>query len=298
MTVGDLLSFIYLFTLMVLPLRLIGYALSELPHSQAGWARLEQLLDEPLEADPAGRLAYGPTNDVEIHDVRTTYNGEREVLRGVTAHVPAGRTVAVVGATGAGKTTLLHVIAGLTPVESGTVTVPHGGTAIVFQEPFLLAGSVSENVTFGRQYSRDAVNAALAAAEAAFVHELPEGLDTVIGERGVGLSGGQRQRIALARALVRAPAVLLLDDTTSALDPATEAKVLSNLRTVLSETTVIAVASRPSTIALADDVLYLVDGVVVAHGTHDVLIESNEHYRQLMRAFEHDRETLDDLGVS
>lgn len=298
MTVGDLLSFIYLFTLMVLPLRLIGYALSELPHSQAGWARLEQLLDEPLEADPALVLTRGPTNAVDIRDVWATHDAEREVLRGVTAHVPAGRTVAVVGATGAGKTTLLHVIAGLIPSSSGAITVPQGGTAIVFQEPFLLAGSVRENVTFGQHYSDDAVSDALAAAEASFVLELPDGLDTMVGERGVGLSGGQRQRIALARALVRAPAALLLDDTTSALDPATEAKVLSNLRQVLGETTVIAVASRPSTIALADDVLYLVDGAVVAHGTHDVLIESNEHYRQLMRAFEHDRESLDESAAS
>jgi ATP-binding cassette subfamily B protein len=177
--------------------------------------------------------------------------------------------------------------------EEGSVTVPRGGTAVVFQEPFLLAASVRENVLLGRPGSDDDVAAALAIAEAAFAEELPDGLDTVVGERGVGLSGGQRQRIALARALVGHPSLLLLDDTTSALDPTTEAKVLANLRAQLVDTTVIAIASRPSTIALADEVLYLADGIVVAHGTHDDLMADNEHYRELMQAFEHDRASLD-----
>ncbi|MEY2755163.1 MAG: hypothetical protein RJB65_1521, partial [Actinomycetota bacterium] len=139
----------------------------------------------------------------------------------------------------------------------------------------------------------DAIEAALAVAEADFVHDLPEGLETEIGERGVGLSGGQRQRIALARALVRNPRVLLLDDTTSALDPSTEARVIGNLRAALTETTVVAVASRPSTIALADDVLFLDEGRVVAHGLHDELMESVPAYRALIEAFEHDRAALD-----
>ena len=140
---------------------------------------------------------------------------------------------------------------------------------------------------------RDAIEAALAVAEAQFVHELPSGLDTQLGERGVGLSGGQRQRLALARALVRQPAVLLLDDTTSALDPTTEAKVLANLRVALTQTTVVAIASRPSTIALADDVLYLDNGVVVAHGRHEELMQQVPAYRQLIEAFEHDREAME-----
>lgn len=305
LTVGELTSFIYLFTLLVFPLRLIGFALSELPHSQAGWNRLRQLLDEPIEPDPVQSLLRHSSNAVELSDVHVTHDGERDVLQGVDAHIDGGLTVAVVGATGAGKTTLVHTIAGLVPTQAGTITVPFDGvvpgtsfptasTALVFQEPFLFAGSVRQNVTLGVPIDDDAVRRALGTAEAGFVDELPDGVDTIIGERGVGLSGGQRQRIALARALVRQPAVLLLDDTTSALDPATEARVLANLRATLHDTTVIAVASRPSTIALADEVLYLVDGVVVAHGTHDELMASSEHYRELMQAFEHDRADLDE----
>ena len=137
-----------------------------------------------------------------------------------------GRTVAVVGSTGSGKTTLLHVLAGLVPVESGTVTLPRGMTALVFQEPFLLAASIRENVTLGAPFPDDEVLAALHTAESGFVSDLPGGLGAMLGERGAGLSGGQRQRVALARALVRRPSLLLLDDTTSALDPSTEARVL------------------------------------------------------------------------
>ncbi len=292
LTVGDLTSFIYLFTLLVFPLRIIGYAFSELPRSQAGWARIRQLLDEPIEADPAAALQRRPDGAVELSHVVVTHDGERDVLQGVDATVAPGRTVAVVGATGAGKTTLVHAIAGLVPTRSGTIGVPTGSTAVVFQEPFLFAGSVRDNVALGAPFDDDAVRAALATAEAAFVDDLPNGLDTIVGERGVGLSGGQRQRIALARALVRRPSLLLLDDTTSALDPTTEAKVLANLRATLATTTVIAVASRPSTIALADEVLYLAEGVVRSHGTHDELMTRDRDYAELMRAFEHDREQM------
>lgn len=293
MTVGELTSFIYLFTLLVFPLRLIGFTLSEVPHSLAGWNRIRDLLDQPVVSDPALTLLHGTDNSVLLRDVHFSHDGEREVLRGVSATIDAGRTVAVVGATGAGKTTLLHLLAGLIAPDSGTVTVPIGGTRLVFQEPFLLAGSVRENIALGEDVSLDAIEAALAVAEAQFVHELPLGLDTQLGERGVGLSGGQRQRLALARALVRQPSVLLLDDTTSALDPTTEANVLSNLRAALTRTTVVAIASRPSTIALADDVLYLDNGEVVAHGRHAELMQRVPAYRQLIEAFEHDREAME-----
>lgn len=289
MTIGELTSFIYLFTLLVFPLRLIGFALSELPYSIAGWNRIRELLDQPLVSDPALTLHRHAGNGIELAGVVYNHDGTREVLNGVDASIPSGRTVAVVGATGSGKTTLLHLIAGLIAVDQGSITVPNEGCALVFQEPFLLAGSVRDNVAMGRSFSDAEIWTALLSSEASFVEEFAEGLDTIVGERGVGLSGGQRQRIALARALVGHPVALLLDDTTSSLDPGTEARVLANLRETLKDTTVVAVASRPSTIALADDVLYLADGQVVAHGRHDQLLITVPEYRRLMEAFEHDR---------
>ena len=300
MLVGELTSFVYLFTLLVFPLRLIGFALSELPHSQSGWNRVREVLDQPVEDDPADRLVVAPSgSDVVLADVRVGHEPGRDVLDGFSARVVAGRTVALVGATGAGKTTLLHAVAGLVDLRGGSITVPAGERALVFQEPFLLAADLRENVTLGAPFTDDEVLAALHLAEAgSFVEDLPDGLSTELGERGVGLSGGQRQRVALARALVRRPSVLLLDDTTSALDPSTEVRVLANLRRALADTTVLAVASRPSTISLADEVLHLVDGRVAAHGTHEELMESSPDYRLLIAAFEHDRAALDaDLDV-
>jgi ATP-binding cassette, subfamily B, bacterial len=289
MTIGELTSFIYLFTLLVFPLRLIGFALSELPYSIAGWNRIRELLDQPLVSDPSLTLLRHADNSIELAGVSCNHDGTRDVLRDVDASIPGGRTVAVVGPTGSGKTTFLQLIAGLIPVDHGSITVPDQGCVLVFQEPFLLAGSVRDNVAMGRSMGDEEIWTALTASEASFVHEFSDGLDTIVGERGVGLSGGQRQRIALARALVGHPVALLLDDTTSSLDPATEARVLANLRETLRDTTVVAVASRPSTIALADEVLYLSDGQVVAHGRHEHLLSTVPEYRRLMEAFEHDR---------
>ena len=289
MTIGELTSFIYLFTLLVFPLRLIGFALSELPYSIAGWNRIRELLDQPLQPDPALTLRRHGDNSIELDGVVYNHDASRDVLRGIDAVIPAGRTVAVVGATGSGKTTLLDLIAGLVAVDAGSITVPDQGCVLVFQEPFLLAESIRENVTMGRDFTDDQIHAALNASEASFVYDFTDGIDTIVGERGVGLSGGQRQRIALARALVGKPAALLLDDTTSALDPGTEARVLANLRRTLTDATVVAVASRPSTIALADDVLYLVEGRVAAHGRHDELLATVPEYRVLMEAFEQER---------
>jgi ATP-binding cassette subfamily B protein len=298
-SVGELSSFVYLFTLLVFPLRLIGYALSELPHSMAGWKRVRAVLDEPVEPDPRAAIGAAPTGvGLRLRHLTYTFPGEpRPALRDVELEVPAGRIVAVVGPTGAGKTTLVELAGGLLAPTAGHVETGPGGTAIVFQEPFLFAGSLRHNLELGTPLPEEALWDALRLARADdFVADTPQGLDTVVGERGVSLSGGQRQRIALARALVRRPSLLLLDDTTSALDPATEAAVLTNLRDGLAGTTVVMVASRPSTIALADEVVFLVGGQVVDHGPHDALLAAHPGYRALVEAFETDRATSDADG--
>jgi len=294
LTIGDLSSMIYMFTLLVFPLRIIGYALSALPHALAGWTRIREVLDEPIERDPALDLhTAAPGVGVSFDHASYEFEPDRPVLTDVDVRVTVGTTVALVGTTGSGKTTLLRLADGLLPTTSGSVSAAAGDRAIVLQEAFLLGDTLRENIAFGGTYTDDEIWTALDCAEGRdFVADLPRQLDTEVGERGVSLSGGQRQRVALARALVRRPSVLLLDDTTSALDPATEARVVANLRSELDRATVLMIASRPSTIALADQVVFLHEGRVVASGTHASLLRSDEMYRSIMEAFEHDRGTV------
>jgi ABC-type multidrug transport system fused ATPase/permease subunit len=285
--VGDLAASMYLFTLLVVPLRLIGYVFSELPHSYAGWNRVRRILDEPLVNDPRSsvlRAADGPA--VRAEGVLLRHIPEVDVLRDVTFSVGRGQMVAVVGATGSGKTTLLEAIAGLVPVASGSLTVTTGAVALVFQEAFLFSESVRFNLTFGHETDGETLREALRVADAEFLLDLEHGLDTALGERGVSLSGGQRQRLALARALVTRPSLLLLDDTTSALDPATEVKVLTNLASTDLVGTTLMVASRPSAVALADSVLYIEPQRRVLAGSHKELGERDAGYRELVDAFE------------
>lgn len=302
-TVGQVASFVYLFTLLVLPLRLIGYVLSEVPHSLAGWRRVREVLDDPIEPDPRQSIEPAPDGvALELDDVTFEFADAgadaRAALSDVSMRVPSGRIVAVVGPTGGGKSTLVELMGGLIGPSSGQVRRTRGATALVFQEAFLVAGSIRDNLTLGTEVDDDQLWTALRQAEAsAFVADTPHGIDTVVGERGVSLSGGQRQRLALARALVRRPSILLLDDTTSALDPATEGRVLANLRAAGSAMTVVIVASRPSTIALADDVIYLVGGVVLDHGRHEQLMARHAGYRALVEAFETDRADADGVGA-
>ncbi|HRE02476.1 MAG TPA: ABC transporter ATP-binding protein, partial [Ilumatobacteraceae bacterium] len=262
LTIGELASVIYMFTLLVFPLRLIGFALSALPHSLAGYNRVQEIVREPLWPDPARTVAVAPSEvALSMRGVSYEFEPGDPVLREVDLTVVPGSTVALVGATGSGKTTLLRLAAGLIPASAGHVAAVAGTRAIVLQEAFLLGDTLRGNITLGEAFSDDEVWAALDTAEGrTFVDELPRGLDTEVGERGVSLSGGQRQRVALARALVRQPRLLLMDDTTSALDPATEARVVAKLTTALRGASVLMVASRPSTIALADQVVFIADG--------------------------------------
>ena len=292
LTIGELSSFIYLFTLLVFPLRIIGYLLSEIPHSSSGFKRVREILDEPLEDQPVvNKLSSESKLAVKIEHARFSYaEGAVPVFSEVSFSVPVGSIVAVVGETGSGKSTLLKLIAGLISAQDGSVHVSEGGSALVFQEPFLFSGSLQFNLTLGKSVPiTDIARALWASVSEEFVSGLDQGIDTIVGERGISLSGGQRQRIALARAIASGRQTLLLDDTTSALDPTTESMVIDRLASLSDTTTTIIVASRPTTIKIADYVLFIHDGIVHDLSTHDELMRTSETYLNLMMSFEIDR---------
>ena len=291
LSLGELTSFVYLFTLLVFPLRIIGYALSEFPRSQAGYGRVRFLVDQPRGADP--RSDISKSDDLMAEHVAVGHEPNRPVVVDVSLRLSRGSTTVIVGATGSGKTTLVEALAGHIPLMTGSISSPFDRPALVFQEPFLVSGSVAENVRFGRDVSTERLERALRIAEATFVHGLPSGVDTVIGERGVGLSGGQRQRIALARALVGEPDVLFLDDVTSALDPSTESLVLSNIDRECSGLTIVAAASRPTLMSRADLVVFLENGRVRAVGRHVELLREIPSYRDLMSAYDSESASAD-----
>lgn len=288
MTVGELGGFVYLFTLLSFPLRIIGYALSELPHSRAGLAHIDAFLVEPLVTSATPRAT--PGHGVTITGLSVRYPGQDEPTLAIeNLVVEPGGSIAIVGETGSGKSTLVAALSG-TIAYDGAIDVGPRGVAPVFQETFLFAATLRENLTFGADRSSDAISEALRVSCASeFIDELPDGVDTMVGERGVGLSGGQRQRLALARALLAERDVVVLDDTTSALDPETEATVMSNLLAARGNLTLVVIASRPSTVSLIGDVAFLSGGRIVDRGSHDELLGRCERYAALMESYESDR---------
>ena len=295
MSVGELSSFIYLFSLLVFPLRIIGYLFSEIPHSVAGWRRINEVLEEKLLPDPALNIQTAQRGaGIEIKDCFFEHKDQMPIIRNLNLKISEGKTVALVGATGCGKTTLLHLISGLISPTSGEIAVQSGGVSLVFQEAFLFAETLRYNITLDAGISTESVKKALEISQCNdFIDDLELGIDTSMGERGISLSGGQRQRVALARAIAQNRSVLLLDDTTSALDPNTEANVVKSLRQMSGHHTVVIVASRPSTIALADEVLYMDEGCIADRGSHEELLGRSAKYLELIKAFEHDRKSSD-----
>ena len=303
---GDVVQVAFLFMLIGFPIRALGWVLGELPRSVVGWDRVQRVLtaeggmeygDQRLTASSAAKL--------EVSDVRFGYLPDRDVLVGVDFTVEPGRTVALVGPTGSGKSTLTTMLTRLVDPEEGSVAVDGldlrslardelaGSVALVAQTAWLFDDTIRGNVTLGGEYSDEDVWDALRIAQGdGFVKSLPNGLDTKVGERGTTLSGGQRQRIALARALVRRPRLLILDDATSAVDPQVEARILAGLRTAVqgseAATTVLVIAYRKATIALADEVLFLDDGRIADQGSHLELQERSAAYRDLVDAYEKD----------
>ena len=297
----------YLFSITAFPVRALGWVLAELPRAVVGWRRISAVREATGamqfgELDlPRGDASHVATDEVSYAYEIETESGDSDLnpaVVGVTLDIAAGSTVALVGPTGSGKSTLTNLLMRLVDPDSGAVLVDaidlrqvrRGGVsqvaALVPQQTFLFDDSVRGNITLGGSYPDATVWAALEVAQGGdFVRGLAQGLDTHVGERGASLSGGQRQRIALARAVIRDPQLLILDDATSAVDPAVEQAILARLRSVSSGTTVLVVAYRMATILLADEVVFLEEGRVVDHGTHDQLMTRCAGYERLVTAY-------------
>ena len=297
LSVKSFVQFNLFLTMLVVPLRSLGMWIGQAQRATASGERIFQVIDEPEDigdAPTARELEPGPGR-VVFDGVTFGYDADRPVLHDVDLELAAGRVVALIGHTGAGKTTLASLVPRFYDVQRGRVLLDGSDVrdvtlaslrreiGVIAQDPFLFSATVRENIAFGRpEASDEEVERAARLAQAhEFVERLPNGYDTVIGERGITLSGGQRQRVAIARALVVDPRVLILDDATASVDASTEAKIREGLREAMRGRTTIIIAHRLSTIALADEVVVLEDGRVAYQGGHDEA-EANAVYREIL----------------
>ncbi|MEO1407730.1 MAG: ABC transporter ATP-binding protein [Pseudomonadota bacterium] len=299
-TIGDFLGFIALIGIAAPELRSLGSISAAAQEGRAAVQRVYALVDaEQSTMDkPDARPLIDVRGDISFEDVHFSYDGGGETLSGLSLSIKAGETVAIVGPSGAGKSTLFNLLLRLYDVSSGAVRVDaqdirtlrisnlRVSMALVEQEPALFDDTVAANIALGRPgASRTDIEAALKAASAdEFVSQLPDGLDTEVGERGSRLSGGQRQRIALARAILRDAPILLLDEATSALDAETEQLVGRALRDFAKDRTVLVIAHRPSTVQWADRVIVIENGRVVEEGSHGALEGAGGAYARLVKA--------------
>jgi ATP-binding cassette, subfamily B, bacterial len=305
LSVGELVAFFATATVLRWPVESIGFLLSMTFDTRTAVDRYFEVIDSVNEiVDPdAPSTVEVPTGRLVFENVHFRYpdvpESRPDLINGLDLVVEAGETMALVGITGSGKSTLTALTTRLYDVTQGRITIDgvdvrelrleelRSHLAMAFEDATLFSASVRDNVLLGREEStEDDLAEALEIAQAGFVHELPDGLDTTIGEEGLSLSGGQRQRLALARAVAAKPSVLVLDDPLSALDVDTEALVEEALSRVLSTTTALIVAHRPSTVSLADRVALLQDGTITAVGTHSELLRTNEHYRFVISSLE------------
>ena len=299
LSLGAFTAFYAYLLILISPMRTLGYMLGAAQRSTASGARIFQILDrEPQIVSPPNAPPL-PDGDghVTLRDVGLTFEGGAQpALRGVNLEIPAGQTVALVGAMGSGKSALVQLLPRLYDVTEGAVEIDgadvrsvdltslRNAIAVVNDDPFLFSATVHENIAYARaDATREDVERAAAAAQAAdFIERMPKGYDTRVGERGLTLSGGQRQRIAIARAILADPRILILDDATSSVDASTEQEIKLGLAAVLAERTTFVIAHRLSTIALADRIVVLEHGQVVADGSHAELLERSDLYRMIV----------------
>ncbi|MEO0582264.1 MAG: ABC transporter ATP-binding protein [Bacteroidota bacterium] len=297
MTTGDLIAFISMLAFMTFPILQFGNIGSQLTESLAGLDRTRELLDKPRESDDENRtVELGPiVGDYRFDDVHFSYEEGKEVLHGISFDAHAGSVTALVGGSGSGKTTIAGLAATFLNPDKGRVTVDghdlskvtlesfRGQLGVVLQDDFLFEGTIRENILFPRPLAtEDELDAAVRAAYVnEFTDEFEDGLDTLIGERGVKLSGGQRQRIAIARAILADPRVLILDEATSNLDTISETFIQQSLEQLMNGRTTFVIAHRLSTIRKADQILVVDHGKIIERGTHEELIAKEGKYFQL-----------------
>ncbi len=301
LTIGALIAFNSYLALLIFPLLSLGFLSSMVPRAAASSLRIYEILDAPIDvADRPGATALPVTGGrVEFRDVSFRYPGsEREILHDVSFVAEPGQTVAILGTTGSGKSTIVNLLPRFYDATAGAVLIDgydvrdvtlnslRSQIGIVLQETLLFSGTVRDNIAYGRpDATQEAVEAAARAAQADdFIRALPQGYTTVVGERGVGLSGGQRQRIAIARALLVAPRLIILDDSTSAVDAGTEIAIQAALDALMRDAsrTAFVIAQRISTVRDADLILVLDGGTIAARGTHDELLRESELYNEIL----------------
>jgi ATP-binding cassette, subfamily B, bacterial len=297
LTVGAFVAFNLYLSMLVMPLRSLGMWVGQAQRATAAGERIFQVMDEPEEITDSPNAVELPPGggDLRLENVSFEYTADRPVLTEIDLEVPAGRTIALIGHTGSGKTTLTSLVPRFYDVTAGRVTVDgidvrdvtlrslRREIGVISQDPFLFSATVRENITFGAAgLDDDEVERIARLAQAhEFVERLPDGYDTVIGERGITLSGGQRQRLAIARAIAVDPRVLILDDATASVDASTEARIRIGLREAMRGRTTLIIAHRLSTISLADEIVVLDSGRISARGTHEALLETSEVYRDI-----------------
>ena len=311
LSLGGLVS--YFATVMVLrwPIESLGFLLAFTLDAKAAVQRFVEVVDQPIDISESENLESidNPVGQLEFRDVHFRYsdapNNQRDLIDGVSFKIEPGESVALIGITGSGKSTLTSLTTRLYDVTSGSIEIDgvdvrnlsfgqlRSSIAMAFEDATLFSASVRDNVLLGRpDATEEELAQALSIAQAEFVYELPEGVETTIGEEGMSLSGGQRQRLALARAVASKPSILVMDDPLSALDVDTEALVEDALRKVLVGTTALIVAHRPSTVMLADRVALLQDGKITAIGTHSELLKNSEHYRYVISSFDSEKQVI------
>ena len=297
LSIASFVRFNLFLAMLIMPLRALGMWIGQAQRATASGERIFQVIDEPEEiqdAPDARELAPGPGRVTFTH-ARFGYDPDRPVLTDIDLELAPGKVVALIGHTGSGKTSLASLVPRFYDVQAGSIAIDGQDVrtvklaslrreiGVIAQDPFLFSATVRENIALGRPDAtdEDVQRAAELAQAHEFVAALPDGYDTVIGERGITLSGGQRQRIAIARALLVDPRILILDDATASVDATTESKIRDGLREAMHGRTTIIIAHRLSTIALADEIVVLDDGRIAARGTHDDLVETNDVYREI-----------------